>query len=151
MSRQPFIRKDGAIIIGHSAGGWGALALAGEDPRMLSAIIAFAPGRGGHANDVENRVCAPERLIEAATSLGKGARVPVTWLVAENDTYFPPAFSQRLAGAFRGGGGKVAFSVLPATGREGHWLAESENGINSASTELERALTLARPVTSKKR
>ena len=150
MSRQPFIRTGGAIIIGHSAGGWGALALAGEDPRMLSAIIAFAPGRGGHANDVENRVCAPERLIEAATSLGKGARVPVTWLVAENDTYFSPAFSQRLAGAFRGGGGKVAFSVLPATGREGHWLAESESGINSASTELERALTLAGPVTSKK-
>ena len=72
-------------------------------------------------------------------------------MVAENDAYFPPAFSQRLAGAFRGGGGgKVAFSVLPATGREGHWLAESESGINSASTELERALTLARPVTSKK-
>ena len=76
--------------------------------------------------------------------------MPVTWLVAENDTYFSPAFSQRLVGAFRGSGDKVAFSVLPATGREGHWLAESESGINSASTELERALTLVRPVTSKK-
>ena len=29
---QSFIRQDGAVIVGHSAGGWGALALAGEDP-----------------------------------------------------------------------------------------------------------------------
>src|SRR5450631_128072 len=38
---QSFIRKDGAVILGHSAGGWGALALAGEDPNSISAIIAF--------------------------------------------------------------------------------------------------------------
>src|SRR5438445_10692062 len=49
-----FIRKDGAVILGHSAGGWGALALAGEDPKNVAAIVAFAPGRGGHANDFPN-------------------------------------------------------------------------------------------------
>src|SRR5690242_9639475 len=49
---QPFIRKEPAVVIGHSAGGWGALALAGEDPKAVSAIIVFAAGRGGHANDV---------------------------------------------------------------------------------------------------
>ena len=40
------------VVIGHSAGAWGALALAGEDPKNVAAIIAFAPGRGGrHATD----------------------------------------------------------------------------------------------------
>src|ERR1700760_1205076 len=57
--KQPFIQEQGAVLIGHSAGGWGALALATEDPKIVSAIIAFAPGRGGHANDFENRICAP--------------------------------------------------------------------------------------------
>ena len=33
MRRQSFIRPDGVVIVGHSAGGWGALALAGEDPK----------------------------------------------------------------------------------------------------------------------
>jgi dienelactone hydrolase len=33
---QAFIRKEQAVIIGHSAGGWGALALAGEDPESRS-------------------------------------------------------------------------------------------------------------------
>ena len=80
--KQPFIRPDGIVVIGHSAGGWGALALAGEDPKDVAAIIAFAPGRGGHANDFPNQVCAPHTLIAAAGEFGKGARVPVTWLVA---------------------------------------------------------------------
>ena len=116
MRSQLFIRPDAAVVIGHSAGGWGALALAGKDPKAISAIIAFAPGRGGHANDFENRICAPHTLIAAATTFGKEARVPVTWLVAANDTYFSPEFSRKLAEAFRAGGGKVNFRALGVSG-----------------------------------
>src|ERR1700721_2414837 len=54
---QSFIRPDGAVVLGHSAGGWGALALAGADMSGVAAIIAFAPGRGGHANDFPHQVC----------------------------------------------------------------------------------------------
>jgi dienelactone hydrolase len=140
---QSFIRKDGAVIVGHSAGGWGALALAHDNPAGVSDIIAFAPGRGGHANDFPNQVCAPHTLISAATEFGKGARVPVTWLVAANDTYFSPALSRQIADGFRGGGGKVDFRVLPASGNEGHWLAETESGVKIAGPELDRALKLA--------
>ncbi len=69
--KQPFIRPDGMVIVGHSAGAWGALALAGESPKEISAIIAFAPGRGGHANDQPNEVCAPHTLIAAAAEFGR--------------------------------------------------------------------------------
>ena len=34
--KQPFIRPDGTVVVGHSAGGWGALALAGEDPKAIA-------------------------------------------------------------------------------------------------------------------
>lgn len=142
MRTQPFIRPDGAVVIGHSAGGWGALALHPQDPREIAAIIVFAPGRGGHADDRDNEVCAPERLIEAAAAFGKGARVPVTWLVAANDTYFPPDLSRKLADAFQAAGGKVQFSVLPPSGSEGHWMAETEAGVKLAESMLMRALTL---------
>src|SRR5262245_8895715 len=116
--KQAFIRPGGMVVIGHSAGGWGALALARENPMDIAAIIAFAPGRGGHANDFPNRVCAPHMLIAAAGEFGKAARVKVTWLVAANDSYFSPAFSKQLADAFRGAGGKAEFHVLPAHGSE---------------------------------
>jgi dienelactone hydrolase len=140
IERQPFVRPESAVLIGHSAGGWGALALANEAPKAISAIIAFAPGRGGHANDFENRYCAPHTLIAAAETFGKAAHVPVTWLVAANDTYFSPEFSKKLVEAFRAGGGKVDFHILPNFDSEGHWMPETDGGVKLAAGELDRAL-----------
>jgi dienelactone hydrolase len=137
---QSFIRPDGAVIVGHSAGGWGALALAGADPANVSAIVVFAAGRGGHANDFPNQVCAPHTLIASAAEFGHEARVPVTWLVAANDSYFSPELSRKLADAFRRDGGRVDFHVLAASGSEGHWLVETEAGVKIAQLELDRAL-----------
>jgi dienelactone hydrolase len=150
LRKQDFIRKDAAVVLGHSAGGWGALALASADPKTISAIVAFAPGRGGHANDEPNRICAPHMLTAAAAEYGKAARIPVTWLVAANDSYFPPAFSTTLADAFRSGGGKVAFRTLPAVGSEGHWMIERDAGLKAAVSELDRALNPPKPVATKK-
>ena len=140
---QPFVRRDGSVIIGHSAGGWGALAMAGENSKGISAIIVFAPGRGGRANDLPNQVCAPQTLMASAAEFGLDAEVPVTWLVAANDSYFPPDLSRQLADAFRQGGDKVEFRVLPAIGGEGHFLPESEAGVKLAAPELDRALKAA--------
>jgi dienelactone hydrolase len=151
MRGQSFVRQDGAVIVGHSAGAWGTLALAERNPKGVAAIVAFAPGRGGHANDLPNQVCAPHTLIAAAREFGNGARVPVTWLVAANDSYFSPALSKQIADAFRAGGDKVDFRVLAAVGSEGHWLAETESGVNSAAPELARALKALTPAAAKKR
>ncbi|MCK1358647.1 alpha/beta fold hydrolase [Bradyrhizobium sp. 199] len=150
LRKQDFIRNEAVIVIGHSAGGWGALALADADPKAISAITAFAPGRGGHANDEPNRICAPHSLRAAAAEFGKGARIPVTWLVAENDSYFSPTFSRALADAFRGSGGKADFRVLAAVGSEGHWLIESGAGVKAASDALGHALNRPEPMATKK-
>ncbi|MFK4652798.1 dienelactone hydrolase [Bradyrhizobium japonicum] len=150
LRKQDFVRQDSVVVLGHSAGGWGALALANADPNAISAIIAFAPGRGGHANDEPNRICAPQTLLAAAAEFGNAARIPVTWLVATNDSYFAPAFSRQLADAFRGGGGKVDFRTLPAVGSEGHWMIESEAGVKAASRELGLALNQSKPAAAKK-
>ena len=151
LREQPFVRQDGTVIVGHSAGAWGALALAGENPKGVSAIIAFAPGRGGHANDLPNQVCAPPKLIQSAAEFGEDTHVPVIWLVAANDSYFSPDLSRQLADAFRTGGGRVDFRVLPASGSEGHWLAETEAGVKMAGSELDSALKALTPVAAKKR
>jgi dienelactone hydrolase len=138
MRGQSFVRGEEGVVVGHSAGAWGALALAARNPPGVAAIIAFAPGRGGHANDMPNRVCAPHTLLAAAGEFGKTARAPVAWLVAVNDTYFPPDLSRRMADAFRAGGGKVDFRLLKASGSEGHWLAETESGVKAAAPDLAR-------------
>ncbi|SHN74239.1 alpha/beta hydrolase family protein [Bradyrhizobium erythrophlei] len=147
---QPFIRRDEAVIIGHSAGGWGALALANADPAEISSIIVFAPGRGGQANGLPNQICAPHTLLAAANEFGHGAHIPVSWLVAANDSYFPPDFSRKLADAFRAGGGKVDFRQLAAYDGEGHWMAETDNGVKLVAGELDRLLKAPSAAGSKK-
>jgi dienelactone hydrolase len=137
---QPFVRQERTIIVGHSAGAWGALAMAAEDRKLVSAIVAFAPGRGGHANDAPNQVCAPHTLIASAREFGDEARVPVIWLVADNDSYFSPDLSKQMADAFRAGGDKVDFRVLPAFGSEGHWLAETDGGEKVFGPVLDAAI-----------
>jgi dienelactone hydrolase len=148
---QRFVRQNGTIIVGHSAGAWGALAMAGEDPKLVSAIIAFAPGRGGHANDAPNQVCAPHTLIASAREFGDEARVPVIWLVAGNDSYFSPDLSKQVADAFRAGGDKVDFRVLPAFGSEGHWLAESDGGEQVFGPVLDVAIKAGTVKSAKKK
>ncbi len=149
---QSFIRPDGAVIIGHSAGGWGALALASENPPDVAAIIAFAPGRGGHANDFPNQVCAPHTLISAAAEFGqRRARAGDLAGGGQRQLTFRRHLSRQLADAFRGGGDKVDFRVLAASGSEGHWLAETEAGVKIAGAELDRALKALAPKPDKKR
>jgi len=150
MRGQPFIRRDGAVVIGHSAGGWGALALSDSDPAEVSSIIAIAPGRGGQPNGIPNQICAPHTLVAAAGEFGRGARIPVTWLVSANDGYFSPEVSKKMSDAFRAGGGKVDFRVLPAYASEGHWMIETERGVAMAASELDRALKGATAAASKK-
>jgi len=148
---ESFMRPDGAVVIGHSAGGWGALALASEDPKQIASIIVFAPGRGGHANDAPGQVCAPQTLIASAAEFGEDARVPVAWLVAANDSYFPPDLSKQMADAFRKGGDKVDFRVLPAFLSEGHWLAETDGAEAIYGPVLESGFKAATVKSAKKK
>ncbi|MCX7308558.1 MAG: dienelactone hydrolase family protein [Afipia sp.] len=123
MRGQPFIRKDAAVIVGEDAGGWGALYLADQSAKNVSAIVVFAPGRGGRKDNRAGAVCAPDKLIAAVTDFGDGAKVPVTWFVAQNDSYFTPDFSKQMADAFAEEAGAVDFQIVPPYGDEGHALA----------------------------
>ena len=85
LARQAFVRKTGAVALGHSAGGWGALALSTHALRPLAGVVAFAPGLGGRIDDAAGKNCAPDRLIAAAKTYGEKARVP-----AGNNCRSPP-------------------------------------------------------------
>ncbi len=122
MAKQPFVRSRGMIVVGNSAGGWGALALATRNPPEVAAIVAFAPGRGGHRYNRPGSNCSPDNLVTAAAVYGKTARAPTLWMSAANDTYFPPDLTRRMADAYRGAGGRLEYDLLPAVGNEGHGL-----------------------------
>jgi dienelactone hydrolase len=122
MLTQPFIRPDGVLVIGNSAGAWGAIALAGKNPPAVAAVVNFSGGSGGRDRNRPNNNCAPDKLIAAAADFGRTARVPTLWLYAENDSYFSPDLSRHMADAFSHAGGQADYQLLPSVRGDGHAL-----------------------------
>ena len=129
MSKQPFILGNEIVVVGQSGGGWGAIALASQNPTSVRAIIGFAAGRGGHLNGKPNNNCAPDNLIEAAAQFGRTARIPMLWIYTHNDSYFGPDLSKRLVAAFRAAGGNVEYHLLPDFGPDGHFMIDSADAV----------------------
>jgi dienelactone hydrolase len=127
MRTQPFVQSSGAVVVGQSAGGWGVLALASRNLPSVAAVVNFAGGRGGRSNNRPNTNCAPDRLVTTAAELGRTARTPTLWLYAENDTYFGPKLSNRMADAYRSAGGYIDYHLLPPSGTEGHLIIFSHD------------------------
>ena len=107
------------VVVGQSAGGYGAVALADAPPPGVVGIISFAGGRGSNGKET---ICAGEdRLISAERTFGAGNQLPQLWLYAANDHFFRPDLAHRMAAAYAGASTPpVTFVDLPAFGDDGH-------------------------------
>ena len=122
------VQQRDAVVGGQSTGGWATLAYVGQpDPRVQGAVV-FAPGRGAHAYAPPDPVCRPDLLIAAAARLGRRARLPVLWIVAENDSFFPPDITKRLHNAYNESGDSARLVLVPKFGVEGHALFSAPGG-----------------------
>jgi dienelactone hydrolase len=107
------------VVVGQSAGGFGAIALADAPPPGVVGIVSFAGGRGG--DDHEHICSGAARLIGATATLGKANRLPQLWLVAANDHFFPPPLAHAMAEAYQTGSGPmIRFVDLPPFDGDGH-------------------------------
>jgi dienelactone hydrolase len=137
---QSFVRRTGVIVVGQSAGGWAALALASRAPAGVRAVVDFAGGLGGRSWDRPDNNCAPDRLVATAAEFGRTTRMPTLWIYTENDTYFAARLSGAMAAAFRTAGGQVDYALLPAFGDDGHFMAERAGSESVWGPVVERFL-----------
>jgi dienelactone hydrolase len=129
MTEQKLAKPHDAIVVGQSAGGWGAIALSSQNPPSVKAIITFAAGRGGRVGGKPNNNCAPDKLVEATAAFGRTARVPMLWFYIENDTFFGPTLSKRMHDAYTAAGGNAEYHLMPPFGSEGHFFIDSPDAI----------------------
>ena len=129
MIEQKYAVPDSAIVIGQSAGGWGAIALSSQNLPSVKAIITFAAGRGGRVGGKPNNNCAPDKLVEATAAFGQSARTPMLWIYIENDTFFGPDLSRRMHAAYTGAGGNAEYHLMPPFGSDGHFFIDSPDAI----------------------
>jgi dienelactone hydrolase len=125
----PPVRRDRVLLVGQSAGGFGVVAASARNPEGVFAAINFAGGRGGHQGGQANENCVPDRLVQAAGSFGRGAKVPMLWLYTQNDTFFAPSLSRRMHEAYHAAGGNAAYVLLPAFKKDGHEMFGQADGL----------------------
>jgi dienelactone hydrolase len=140
MTDQKLVVPDSAVVIGQSAGGWGAIALSSQNLPSVKAIITFAAGRGGRVGGKPNNNCAPDKLVDAAAEFGRSARTPMLSIYIENDTYFGPDLSRRMIDAYNGAGGSAEYHLMPPFGAEGHVFVDSPETIPQWSPLVSRFL-----------
>ena len=145
MMTYPFVQRSTVVLVGHSAGAWGSLALAVHRPRIARAVINFSGGRGGRALNEANRNCAPDDLIAVSAEFGRAIRIPTLWIYTQNDSYFGPDLSQRMAHSFRAAGGRADFHLLPAFGEEGHFIIHSPDAVRIWAPIVEKFLARVSP------
>ena len=118
----PFVESGRVVVMGHSGGGLGAIALTEDRPSWLQGVISAAGARGGVCADGDytgghfyNR-----NMTVAYHNFGLKGRTPVLMLYAENDPRTVRAASWR--DAYVGAGGVAELVVLPCQPRSGHSL-----------------------------
>ena len=124
----PFARPQGMVVVGHSAGGWGALAYNAMPHPRITAFVNMAGGRGGHFQNQANMNCRPELLVEAAGRLARTTTTPMLWIYTENDSFFAPVLATAMYAAYTQNGGKGEFEHLGPFGQDGHRLIFAAGG-----------------------
>jgi dienelactone hydrolase len=137
----PFVRPDGVVVVGQSAGGWGTIAYDSLPHPKVAAFVVMAGGRGGHQNDVPNENCHPERLADAAGTFGATASTPMIWIYAENDSFFAPPIARALYQSFTAAGGKAEFDQPGPYDGDGHRLFFGRGGSAIWGPLVERYLS----------
>ena len=118
----PFAKPQGMVLVGQSAGGWGAIAYNATPHPRVTAIVSMAGGRGGHQNHTPNSNCRPDLLAAAAGQLARGATTPMLWVYSDNDSYFAPAIAAAMYEAYSRNGGKAEFERPGPFSNDGHRL-----------------------------
>jgi dienelactone hydrolase len=149
MTAQPFIARDGVVVVGVSTGGWASLALAARNLPQVQAIVNFSGGRGGHAYGQPNAICGMSALLGAARTYATHAREPTIWFYSKNDSYFGPKLAENLAQVWSNAGGSVEEHILPAYEEEGHRIADDRQGWDIWGPSLDSFLARVREQTPK--
>ncbi|WP_420008997.1 alpha/beta hydrolase family protein [Xanthomonas sacchari] len=147
-ARLPDVDPQRIVVVGQSAGGLGAVALADAPPPGVRGVISFAGGRGSNGKEV---ICAGEdRLVEAEKALGAANTLPQLWLYAENDHFFRRELAHRMYAAYSAGSTPpVTFVDLPPFGDDGHkTFAQADPSVWAKPVAAFLAQVMAQPASA---
>lgn len=134
LARRPDADPDRVVLVGASAGGLAATALAARAPRGVRGVVNLS---GGLKFD---ECPKPDLLVAEFARAGRRIKAKSLWVYAENDSYFPPPLVDRAHAAFLAAGADVRRVRSPALGVDGHALFASTQGRRRWLTEADAFL-----------
>jgi dienelactone hydrolase len=144
LAERPDADPGRAIVIGLSAGGSAALALAARRIPGLRAVIAISGGlRCSRVDDPQHRsMQSPASwLTPMLASFGARAAVPSLWVYAQEDSFFSEAAARDMHAAYAGATSAAAhFMMIPSIGEDGHAAFAAWRGREQWLPALDRFL-----------
>ena len=122
MKAQVFVDPKRVLLVGHSAGAFGSLALAATGYADLIGVINFGGGKGAYPKGDWRQNCAPQLLIKTMKIFGSTTRIPSLWIYAENDKFLPPDFAKMMQEAYDAKRGISTLIITPPHGNDGHGI-----------------------------
>jgi pimeloyl-ACP methyl ester carboxylesterase len=139
LARRPDVVAGQTVVVGHSGGGWGALAMASRQPPGVIGYLNISGGHGSRRGTPDG-ACGPTPLLRAARTFGRTAQTPSLWIYADNDSHIGPRLARALFDAYTAAGGVAQMHMVRSFEDEGHNIFD-EDGIElwgaAVSTWLE--------------
>jgi pimeloyl-ACP methyl ester carboxylesterase len=120
------IAPSGTVVMGHSGGGWGTLALASRNAPGIAGLINISGVHGSNRNKPDG-VCGPDPIAKSTRTFGRTARQPTLWIYAENDTHAGPRLVRRMIEGYRREGGEATLHLLPPIDHDGHNIFDDDS------------------------
>lgn len=123
MLLQDYIVKDKVLVMGHSQGGWAALASATVKMSGVLGVVNLCGGT--NYREMGSGKITPEvqsHWIKACGELGKLAVVPSLWIYSENDYNHHPSYVNQMFAVFENSGGRGKLIIKPPYGENGHMI-----------------------------
>jgi dienelactone hydrolase len=116
---QSYIDRQRLVLLGGSAGAFGALVAAGQKPAGLMAVINFAGGAGGWPERRPGQPCGATDIANRLADAAKRNSIPTLWFYAENDKFWGAEFPRQWHARYTAAGGKAEFHMFPPIGPVG--------------------------------
>jgi len=123
LRHQRYVSKDKGVIMGHSQGGWAALASSTVKMDGVRGVVNLAGGTNYRLmGNGEVTPTVQTNYVAACHEFGKSAVVPTLWIYVENDWNNPPVVARQMFEAFQSSGGKAKLVIKPPYGSNGHFF-----------------------------
>jgi dienelactone hydrolase len=122
MKTQSYVDPRKIVVMGHSQGGWAAIAFSTLEVDGVLGTVNLSGGTNYAGINSDPLPTTHSKWISDCGEYGKINKIPTLWIYSPNDQSIPGDTSRPMFDSFQKNGGKGTFVMKPAYSTNGHWF-----------------------------